>query len=283
MKTFTTTLKLVFFHLLFLSFNLHANSHLSESSKDPEKLCVVLVTNKNYFEKFLQTLNSLVTAGNYHGDICLVIGDDLVGDALLNSAPIKDNKVVVKHFPDLKFPNSFLAMASRLPNSNKLFQYHKFHLFNPYFKQWNTIFYIDSGMSIYSDVRPIIDQKLPNTLVAHSDAYPSYIWKLRDQFTDMGDGRFRKLAENFDLSIDYFQTTMMLYDTSIIQERTFEDLYNLAVEYPMSHNNDQGTIALYFTQIMPVWRQIATQNAATYFYDYVRRDNQKNYIMIKRP
>ena len=36
------------------------------------------------------------------------------------------------------------------------------------------------------------------------------------------------------LNIDYFQTTMMLYDTKIIKENTFNDLYDLTLEYPIS-------------------------------------------------
>lgn len=243
--------------------------------------CVVLVSNKKYFPKFLDTVGSLTKKGNYHGDICLVIGDDLVGNDLLNHPLIKKNRILIKHFPDLQFSENFLNATRNLSVFGKLFQYHKFHLFNTYFKRWRTIFYIDCGIKIYSDIRPILDTKQPGMLLAHSDAFPEYSWKLHDQFNKKEEGYYNKLREKFNLDIDYFQTTMMLYDTSIIKENTFEDLYKLALDYPISLTNDQGIIALYFTSVMPVWKQIAIRNEKTFFYDYFKRDKKNKYIMLK--
>jgi hypothetical protein len=47
-----------------------------------DKFCFVFVSNKAYFDKFLYTCNLLITNGNYKGDICLVIGDDLNSEEL---------------------------------------------------------------------------------------------------------------------------------------------------------------------------------------------------------
>jgi hypothetical protein len=204
-----------------------------------------------------------------------------VGSSLLDHELIRDNNIIIQHFPDLQFPDTFMAAVANLPTRNKLFQYHKFHLFNSYFKKWDTILYIDCGMKIYADIRPILDTIIPDTLLAHSDAYPTYKWKLHTQFNRSQVEIFNDLNENYNLDIDYFQTTMMLYDTSIIQENTFYDLYQLAIKYPLSLTNDQGIIALYFTNIFPVWKQIPTSNERTYFYDFTKRNKNKNYIMIK--
>lgn len=222
----------------------------------------------------------LVTKGKYRGDICLVIGDDLVGSDLLNNELIKKHHVIIKHFPDLQFPEVFLEKARNLPNFGKVFQYHKLHLFNTYFKKWRTILYVDCGMKIYSAISPMLDIKKANTLLAHSDAFPEYSWKLHSQF-DQKDERYDELNRNFSLDIDYFQTTMMLYDTNIIQENTFKHLYDLALQYPISITNDQGIIALYFTNVNPVWQQISIQNGKTFFYDYLKRANKTKYIMLK--
>jgi hypothetical protein len=243
---------------------------------------VVLLCNKNYFPKFLQTVSELTSRGNYHGDICLLIGNDLVGDELLNNEVIKNNRVIIQHFPDLQFPDSFLKDTRKLPTFHKQFQYNKFHVFNTYFKHWDTLLYIDCGMSIYSDIRPILETRQMGTLLAHSDAYPNYAWKLRDQFKK-DKKYYKKLREKFNLDTDYFQTTMMLFDTSIIQENTFNDLYQLTLEYPISRTNDQGIIALYFTHIVPVWKQIPVRNEVTFFYDFFKRNKEEKYIMIKYP
>lgn len=280
MQTLRTTVKCLLIQV-FLLHSLHAHSNSREFSCDSKEVCVVFVCNKKYFSRFVNTVQALTTVGNYHGDICLVIGNDLLGDKLLNHKIIKRNNVKIKHFSDLQFPDSFIEIASKGPIFHKKFQYHKLYLFDPYFKQWNTVLYLDCGMIIYSDIHPIIDTKKTDKLLAHSDAFPYYPWNLGDQFNKNQIWYYDKLRNNFNLDIDYFQTTLMLFDTNIIKENTFNELYNLALEYPISNTNDQGILALYFTNIVPVWEQIPMGNEKTFFYDFGKRKKGK-YIMTKR-
>jgi len=265
--------------LVFLGFLCNLNSAEPNGSE-----CVVFVSNKKYFPKFLESLEQLVTKGNYHGDICLVIGDDLLSDKCLTHPLVIDNRVTIKYFTILPFPPTCLEAfkSAPYPYNEKLFQYHKLYLFDVYFKQWDTIFYIDSGMNIYRDIRPILDAKKANTLLAHSDAYPSYQWKLINQFNAGFPEIFSELNRRYNLDVDYFQTTMMVYDTSLIQEDTFQNLYDLTLQYPISRTNDQGIIALYFTSIVPVWEQIPIKNKETFFYDYAKRDGNESLIMSKQ-
>ena len=247
--------------------------------------CVVFVSNLKYFDKFKSTCNQLITNGNYKGDICLIIGDDLLNNKILDCELINNNNIVIKYFPDIQFSEYFTQINNNIKNKTdshitKKFQWHKFHLFNTYFKKWNYIFYIDCGMTIFSDITPIINEVKPDTLLAHSDAFPTYIWKLHTQF-DTSNPVFLQLKQNYNLNIDYFQTTMMLYDTNIIEEDTFNRLLSLSNEYPISNTNDQGIIALYFTNIKPLFKQIKTNNDDTYFYDYLSRNKKNKYIMLK--
>jgi len=162
-----------------------------------------------------------------------------------------------------------------------MFQYHKFYLFHTYFKQWDRILYLDSGITIFSDVSPILNEYQENRLLAHSDAYPTYVWKLYTQFIQDKVGFFDSLVRNYNLSIDYFQTTMMLFDTKIIEDETFKNLITLAEQYPVGITNDQAYISLYFTNVKPHWSQIRTGDDASYFYDYLSRDPLNKYIMLK--
>jgi hypothetical protein len=248
-------------------------------------ICVVFLCNKPYFNKFIYTCNQLLTSGNYKGNICLVIGDDLNNHDLLQNDIIVKNNIIIKYFPNIVFPSGFLDVQSNIIRPShwfgKIFQYHKLHLFNTFFKQWEYIFYLDCGITIFSDISPIIQEIKKNTLLAHSDAYPKYEWKLRDQFDNNSNIYYTKLNHIYNLNIDYFQTTVMLYDTSIIQETTYEELLNLLVEFPISITNDQGIIALYFTNIKPFFEQIKTNNNETFFYDYMSRNPKYKYIMLK--
>jgi len=248
-------------------------------------VCVVFLSNKAYFDKFTNTCNQLITNGKYNGNICLVVGDDLHNDELLNSDIIKNNNIIIKYFPDIIFTDEFLEKINKINtdgrNNTKKFQWHKLHLFNTYFKQWNYIFYIDCGIHIFSDISPMINEKTENTLLAHSDAYPTYELKLNCQFDHTLTEYFTKLDNTYNLNIDYFQTTIMLYDTKIIKNDTYDNLLNLTYEYPISRTNEQGIMALYFTNIQPLFKQIKTHNEQIYFYDYLSRDNNNKYIMLK--
>jgi hypothetical protein len=221
--------------------------------------------------------------GKYNGPICLVISDDLLGSELLQHDVITQNNVIIKHFPNIPFSESFIETQRKLVRDPywfpKIFQYHKFHLFNTFFKQWDFVFYVDCGIHIFNDVTPIIETRQKGVLLAHSDAYPTYNRKLRDQF-DQKHPIFRTLNELYDLNVDYCQTTIMLYDTSIIEMGTFSDLLRIAIEYPISITNDQGIIALYFTNVRPLFRQIQTRGENTFYYDYLRRGHFP-YIMLK--
>lgn len=274
LKMKKTSTMLILFFLVLANLSLHGNE---VSSK---KECVVFVCNKAYFNKFLHTLSLLTTKGNYQGDICLVIGDDLLNDFYLNCQQLKKNHVIVKHFPEVPFPDHFLQAAQGLPRFKKLFQYHKLYVFSTYFKKWDTVFYIDCGMNIESDIRPMLNLREPGILLAHSDSYPSFSWKLSGQFKQE-EKYFPILSNEYHLDIDYFQTGILLFDTAIIQENTFENLLNLAVKYPISNTNEQGIMALYFTNIIPCWKPLPIRNENTYFYDYCKREPLENYIMWK--
>lgn len=242
-------------------------------------VCCVLLCNKKYFPKFMTTCQQLINNGKYKGDICLVVGDDLQ-TTINNHKFIINNKIIIKYFPDIKFPDSFyssMLSLNRPPHWNKkMFQWHKLYLFDVFFKKWEYIFYLDCGIKIFDNIQPIIDCKKENKLLAHSDAYPEYEWKFSNQFDNN-----HQLHSEYDLNMDYFQTTIMLYDTNIINDNTFTDLYNLSVKYPISKTNDQGIIALYFTNINKLWEQIPLKKEDTYFYDYLSRDKNNKYIMTK--
>lgn len=247
--------------------------------------CVVLLTNSSFFDKMIYTLHGLINSG-YKDNICVVIGDDLKESEKLKHPLLSQNNITIKHFPDIIFSNEFISRFNTIERAShwrqKIFQYHKFHLFNIYFKQWKYIFYIDSGSTIFSSIQPLLNAAKQNTFLAHSDAYPQYTWKLNGQFVNVGD-EYIQLTKEYNLDIDYPQTTIMLYDTSIITESTFKDLVELAERYNFSMSNDQGIVALYFTNIKPLWEQIKLGDENMWYYDYLLRPEKcnKRHIILK--
>ena len=250
-----------------------------------ESHCVVLLTNSSFFDKMIYTLQGLTSSG-YKDSICVVIGDDLKESEKLKHSLLSQNNITIKHFPDIIFSDEFINRFNTIERAShwkqKIFQYHKFHLFDMYFKQWKYIFYIDSGSTIFGSIQPLLNTAKENTFLAHSDAYPQYTWKLNSQFVNVGE-EYIQLTKEYNLDIDYPQTTIMLYDTSIITENTFKNLIELAEKYNFSLTNDQGIIALYFTCIKQRWEQIQLENDKFWFYDYLLRPNKSNkpHILLK--
>lgn len=249
------------------------------------RYCTVLLTNNAFFEKMLYTLQGILK-NDYKGDICLVIGNDLQNSEKLNHPLLVSNNVYIKYFPDIIFSDDFLNTFNNLNRpphwKQKIFQYHKFYLFDTFFKQWDFIFYLDSGITVFDSIRPILNTAKCNKFLAHSDAYPDYLWKLNSQFVDNNE-TFDKLKLKYNLNIDYPQTTIMLYDTNIIKENTVKNLLLLAEEYKISKTNDQGIIALYFTLIEKRWEQIQLGDNSVWYYDYLLRPNKssKRHILLK--
>ena len=137
-------------------------------------------------------------------------------------------------------------------------------------------------MKIFDDISPMLKLISENTLLAHSDAYPTYNWKLHTQFSDNDNIVRRRLFKKFDLNIDYFQTGIMLYDTNIIEEETYNNLVELSHTFPISKTNEQGIMNLYFNCIKNNWKQLPLKNNETNFYDYWCRDKTNtNYIIVK--
>jgi hypothetical protein len=246
--------------------------------------CVVFVTDFNYLHKFVKTALTLRHEGRYDGDICLIVGDDLKDHPVFQEPVFQYLRIQVQHFPNFVIPEETLKTMATLDRAEhwfpKRFQYHKFHLFNTFFKQWRRIFYMDCGITIFGPIQPILDCWKEKTVLAHSDAYPTYEWKLHNQFVAKTP-YIDQLRERYDLSVDYPQTTILLFDSDLIQPTMEQELYQLMLQYPNSVSNDQGIIALYFTNIRPLWKQIPTGNETTNYYDYMNRNNGKPYIMLK--
>lgn len=250
--------------------------------------CIILVFNNNYLEKAKQTISQLRKIGKYDGIIECIIGNDLV-NIIDQLKTVFDYNVKFKYFPDID-RTEIINLLKKNPigdgrEYNKIFQWHKLYCFHQYFKEnYKKCFYIDTGMFIHNSIEKIIQLDCENILLAHSDAFPTYEWKLGIQFDKtIFPSLYEDLNEKYDLNIDYFQSGIMLYDTNIIEDNTFRDLLNLSNYYINSRNNEQGILNIYFNCIKKYWKQIQIKDDKQYYYDFHNRNgvSVNNYIMTK--
>lgn len=245
--------------------------------------CIILMCNQPYLNKARNTIKQLREIGKYQDDIVLLVGDDL-------KELIVDD-VIVKYFPNID-RSSIIEILKYKPISSdgrefiKPFQWHKVHIFDTYFKKWKKCLYIDAGMHIFNPIDKIMNLDCTNKLLAHSDAYPTFEWKLKVQFNESQFPElYKELCSTYDLEIDYFQSGILLYDTNIIEHNTKDELLSLSNKYINSRTNEQGIMNIYFNCIKKIWEPVKINDNDTYYYDYWERDNLQyfNYIMLKYP
>jgi hypothetical protein len=257
-------------------------------------ICISLILNNNetYKNEFFRTIRELRNIGLYSGDIVLLFDEDLQNSITNDPRFIKNEfKVIYKFFPRINRDNILLQLANKPFQQGdkreilKHFQYHKFYLFNTFFKQWKKVFYIDVGMHIFKPINKMLNIPCHNILLAHSDTYPFYKDKLDCQFEKITYiDLFNDLQKEFNLKTDYFQTGILMFDTNIINENTFDDLYNLSLKYFNSKTNEQCIMNLYFNCKLKLWKQINIKDDDTFFYDMWERPGKswRNYIMLKK-
>jgi len=247
--------------------------------------CIILMCNKLYLEKAKNTISQLRTIGNFKDDIVLLIGNDLKDEN------INLNNVIVKYFHDID-RRQIIEILKYKPVSldgrefSKSFQWHKVHIFDTYFKRWKKCLYIDAGMHIFKPIDKIINLDCTDKIIAHSDAYPTYEWKLKIQFDERQFPElYQELISNYDLEIDYFQSGILLYDTNIVDDNTKKEILELSNKYINSRTNEQGIMNLYFNCIKKIWKPAKIKDEETYYYDYWERGNLMctDYIMLKYP
>ena len=238
-----------------------------------DNIAVCVVGNFKFLRRHLNKFILQVREnGCYEGDI-VVLTSKYTPSIFLK---IK-NKANLKflRFKKIDFDNTTNNILKTIdtngqPNRHihKRFQWHKVHLFDTKLKKWKYIFYIDINMSIHKDINPILRSKPEGLLYANRDASDQHNWKLRNQF-DTNHQKFNVLAKKYDLNIDnYFQTGMLYFDTDIVNFQTKNDLLDLIKLYPISRTNEQAIMNLYFIFNKNLYRQLPKKidNVDTYSY-----------------
>ena len=256
------------------------------------KTIITLCSNEKYFHKAYNTIKHIRLFGKYYGDIVFFHDEDFINKELLNKL-FDEFNVILKEFPkiDTSIVSTILNRATQLdyPAKTRLFQYHKFYNFHTYFKQWDKVLYIDCGVHIYNNLDRLLKINSDNMLLAHSNPYPQHfgIWKLSHEFELRNEPEIvESLLNTYTLDHDdFFQSTVMLFDTHIIEDNTFSDLVYYMNKYPISKANDQGILNLYFIVIKNIWKALPIKDDEGFLYDFWERDNNKHYqyVALKYP
>jgi len=162
--------------------------------------------------------------------------------------------------------------------------YNKFYLMDVRLKQWDVVFYMDSGVTVQSSLQRFVQSCEPDhcCFYGHSDAYPTYERTLATQFSPelFTEENRAEFLEKYHKQLrgDYFQTTLFIYDTGLIQSDSVQTLFDLNDKF--TSYGDQGIFNLY---IGARWKQITLRDEVGWLYDYLVRDGQSRgeYAVLK--
>jgi len=260
------------------------------------KWVIVLIANEPYINKALESINNIRENGKWKDDIVLLVSESLYNNSQLKNYVEKYN-IILRKVPNRSFTKNMELWNKQYNHPERSyvlqreFMYNKFLVFDVYFKKWDIVFYIDAGCIINDSLERFKTSCEPsNCIYAHSDAYP-YInnWVLKRQFDiEIFDDLNNKkdFIDNYEMYFnkDYFQSTMFIYDTKIIEDETVETLFKLNEKYPIATRMDQGILNLYFNCDRNLWKQIPIKDTKGFLYDFCKRPGYKDsdYCMIKR-
>jgi len=255
---------------------------------------LVLFCNTPFLKRAFKTIRQARLIGQWQDDILLLVSQELYKNEQLQFISKKMN-IILREIPERNF-DSIIRVWKKNPHHKnyvyamtRQFIYNKFHIFDTYFKQWDIVLYLDAGADIQGPLERIKQACIPtNLLYAHSNAYPAYEWKLSDEFDiDLFENEDSKreflttYSSFFDR--DYFQSTVCIYDTKIIEPDTVNRLFELSEKYPIAIHMDQGILNLYFNCERGLWKQIPVSDSIGFLYDYTERKGclTKDYLIIK--
>jgi len=255
--------------------------------KDMPTWVLLLIADDAYAARAFDTIMEARTRGGWKDDIVLMTTPAVMERETYRSGAygvkmIPQHEIRCSFWNDLPEECEFRSYALSRPNL-----YAKFGMMSTAMKAWDRVLYMDAGTRIFGSLSRLTAAAESGFLYAHSDAYPSYVWKLTGQFDlNLLDKTSRKVfLETFDTDRDYFQSTVMLFSTSIIEESTLDELIDLSRQWPISRRGDQGVFNLYFNCIKGIWKPLPVRDGAGFLYDFMEREghSRHEYVALKYP
>jgi hypothetical protein len=258
------------------------------------KWVLVFVANEFYIERAIQTIQQARSIGEWKEDIVILGPSTLLQYEFCKKSFIELNITFVTiPYHHVSSLDSFWNNHKEEKNYEYIlchpYIFQKFFVFHSFFKAWHIVFYMDSGCVIQGSLERMKESCTPrHFLYAHSDAYPFYNRRSLDcQFhLDLVDKETKEEMESkYNLDIDYFQSTLLIYNTKILEENTVNRLFELTEKYPFSYRMDQGIMNLYWTCERRLWRQIPLQDEKGFLYNFleINQCKTKDYLILKYP
>lgn len=217
---------------------------------------LVQVADKNYLNHSKSLFMNASIAGKWDGDFCLIANN-------IDDQDLKEIKKAGIHVVHKNIINPYYA---------------KFYLFEEYFKNWDTVLYLDCDIMILDDINKI---QIPKSAELIMEEEPFFIHQYFCQNWDasVADIELNKLRLNHNIDQTGFNSGVMYFNTDIINKNTLNELLSLkeSLQHINNHTNpnggDQPILNLHFLQnITPAankeisyWRKASDDTVIMHF------------------
>lgn len=238
----------------------------------------VTLTDQSYFTKAIRTIQELMDAGEWKGDIILI-----AVDFDPNPAQLQKNVIVYRtsHICTDRLVETFQKHPLRpMPDNRhlgKLYQWDKLQVFKPFFKFWKRVVFLDAGMRVFNRVQPLLDLEWKGKFLAPDDSEPydngtRFNCQLDlDANPDVTNRVFTDFSKDI-LEKRYFINCIFVFDTALLDRISYQEMENAMNTYPICMCNEMGILNLIFNYKLNVWVPFPNKVGDKYLYGWSERN-----------
>lgn len=251
---------------------------------------VVLLTDKGYFDKAKRTIRDIRVITGYTGDLVLITIDFEPDKTYL-----LENNIINKRYDHIN-TDRLVEKIKKNPFNNsdgreysKLVQWDKLRVFDVYFKKWNKVLYIDSGLRIFDSLDYFLNIDCKEKIIAPMDLHPDDLRRFDIQLETKSNSEvLQRLVDLYPdiLQMRYFLNCIFMFDTNIIYKNTFNELIVFMEEFSICKTNEMGIMNIYFTAFKKIWQPLNKEmkdGRSLFEWSEVGDNTWKKYVSLKYP
>lgn len=196
---------------------------------------VVLVTYKENEEKAIRTIIDVRTKGKWYLDIVVITIDFHLTDNFKDFYDITEI-----NFPLLNLSDSWV----------------KLHVFDDYFKKWQRVIYLESGLRVLDSLDHLLCLDYKDSFLAPDDGGQAKNKIFKNQI-DFNKKEVIDLIKEYGKEIfikNYFLNAIWVYDTNILNICDKHQLINVMHTYPVFKCNEMGIMNLLLHFKYKLWK-----------------------------
>lgn len=263
----------------------------------------VLVTDEKYLYRAKKTIIDLRSRGGWKGDIVLIN----VGISEINKTFLDFYDILEKRFPIIEEKISLINKLHYSPfldtidgrEISKINQWEKLHVMDPFFKHWNRVVFLDSGLRVLDNVyETLLSLDYKGKFLAPDDggnyvSLPNPNKLFHTQISQVFMKRVENLKKDIpnvkELEEPYFLNCIWVYDTKILDICSKQEMIDGILKYPICKTNEMALMNIYIHFKYGLWERFPVKAVnGKILFDWCESNNPepttwRDYCFLKYP